>query len=197
MFIDFASFLIFIFVTTITPGPNNISSLSFCLKQGYTKTLPYMLGIISGVYCVLTIVATALYFFNSTSISDAFYWLKFVGAAYILYLAYKTFQMNVNWQSGSNIKSHFLDGLLLQSVNPKSYFFAMTVYTTFINYQHVEYWQLLLLNALLVSNTFAAVSIWGAVGTLLKQLLQRPLFIRIFGAIMSLGLIYTAYRIIC
>lgn len=197
MFIDFAGFVIFALITNITPGPNNISSLSFCLHQGYKKTLPYILGIICGVATVHFVMIN-IFFFSSqnTVIAGVMDWLKYVGATYILYLAYKTFRMNVDWQSDASIKSNFLDGYLLQSVNPKLYFYSLTILSTAINYDHTSYWQLLLLDVVLASITFVSVSIWGAVGAFLKQWLQNPLFIRIFGLIMSLSLVYTAYRIL-
>lgn len=196
MFYDFTSFVLFAIVTNITPGPNNISALSFCLHQGYKKTLSYILGIICGVCTIHIIMASLVYFFQTTAIAPIMEWVKYIGATYILYLAYKTFRMNVNWESDNTIKSNFIDGYLLQAVNPKLYLFSLTLLTTFINYEAVHYYQLLLLASGVSALTFLSVSSWGAVGAILKQWLQNPLFIRIFGAIMSLGLVYTAYRIL-
>ncbi len=197
MFYDLASFVIFVLVTTITPGPNNISSLTFCLHQGLRKTIPYMLGIISGVFCVEVMIASTLFYFSSTSIAEFFGWLKYLGAAYILYLAYKTFMLNINWQGDDSVaKSRYWDGLILQSVNPKVYFFSLTIFTTFVDFSKVEYWQLVVLAMTLTSLTFLAILIWGAVGALLKKLLQNRVYVRIFSALMSLGLVYTAYRIL-
>lgn len=196
MFNDFIAFAIFAIVTTFTPGPNNITSLTFCLNQGYRKTLPYLFGIISGLFLVQLSLATALYWVSSTAISEVVGWMKYLGAAYIIYLAYKTFTMSVNWQKGDPTKSHYIDGLLFQLINPKLYFFTVTFLTTFINYDSLNYLLLIVLVASLAALTFAAVSVWGLVGALIKRMFENSLYTRVFGAIMSLSLLYTAYLIL-
>ncbi len=196
MFNDFTAFVIFVLVTTFTPGPNNITSLSFCLNQGYRKTIPYMLGIICGLFVVQLIIATALFSVSSSAISQAVDWMKYIGAAYIIYLAYKTLKMNINWDEKSLVKSHFLDGFLFQAINPKVYFFSVTIFSTFINYTEVTFPQLLVVSALMSTLTFIAVSVWGLIGALIKQIFQNSLYTKIFGAVMSLSLLYTAYLIL-
>ena len=45
----------FVAVTTYTPGPNNISAASMGVLYGYKRTLPYMLGMVSGFFMMLTL----------------------------------------------------------------------------------------------------------------------------------------------
>ncbi|MFI3285345.1 MAG: LysE family translocator [Rikenellaceae bacterium] len=197
MFTDFTAFMLFVIVTTFTPGPNNITSLTFCLNQGYAKTVPYMLGIISGLFVVQLSLATALFSVSSSSIAEVVGWMKYLGAAYILYLAFKTFSININWNESNPLtKSHFFDGFIFQAINPKVYFFSVTFLTTFINYDSVSYLQLTLLALALCALTFVAVSLWGVVGAVIKRVFDNNLYTRIFGAIMSLSLVYTAYLIL-
>ncbi len=197
MFNDFVAFAIFVVVTTFTPGPNNITSLSFCLHQGYAKTLPYMLGIISGLFVVLLCLATALYSVSSTSIAEAVGWMKYIGAVYIIYLAYKTLKININWDDSRAVShSHYFDGFIFQAINPKLYFFCVTILSTFINYESVSYLQLILVALSMSALTFVAVSVWGLVGALIKRLFANSLYTRIFGVVMSLTLLYTAYLIL-
>ncbi len=197
MFTDFTAFAIFAVVTTFTPGPNNITSLTFCLNQGYRQTVPYLFGIICGLFVVQLSIATALFWVSSTAISEAVDWMKYVGSAYIIYLAYKTFTMSINWQAGGDRRSRFIDGFLFQTINPKLYFFSVTYLTTFVNYDEVYYPWLMLTVASLASLTFVATSVWGLVGALIKEAFENSLYIRIFGAVMSLSLLYTAYLILC
>ncbi len=198
MFTDLMAFLLFVVVTTFTPGPNNITSLTFCLSQGYLKTIPYMLGIICGLFVVQLSLAMALFTISSSSVAEVVGWMKYVGAAYILYLAFKTFRLNVTFGEESPVvHSNFFDGFIFQAVNPKVYFFSVTFLTTFINYEHATYAKLALLAIALCGLTFVAVSLWGLVGALIKRIFSNSLYTRIFGALMSLSLLYTAYLILC
>ncbi|MFI3270367.1 MAG: LysE family translocator [Rikenellaceae bacterium] len=190
------SFLIFFFVTSITPGPNNITSLTFTLHQGYRNTLPYMLGIISGVFLVFFSMAMLLLFAASTSISQALYWMRYIGAAYILYLAYRSFMMNINWDNKQSRQPHFFDGFIFQAINPKLYFFSTTVLTSFVNYDQASLTGLTLLATAVATVTFICVSIWGVTGAFLRVALENQLYKRIFGCLLALSLIYTAISIL-
>ncbi|MFI3248476.1 MAG: LysE family translocator [Rikenellaceae bacterium] len=193
---DFLSFIIFFLVTSITPGPNNITSLSFSLRYGYRPSLPYMLGIISGVFCVFLSMATLLFYAASTSLAEALYWMRYLGAAYILYLAYKTLIMNISWNKSGDTKPRFTDGFIFQAINPKLYFFSTTVLSTFVNYDAATLPKLFLLSLSVSTITFICISIWALAGAMLKVKLQNPTYKAIFGGAMALSLVYIAYRII-
>jgi hypothetical protein len=47
-----APFLIYVFVTTFTPGPNNITATSMGMNYGYATALKCIFGIVSGFICV-------------------------------------------------------------------------------------------------------------------------------------------------
>lgn len=192
---DFLSFIIFFVVTSITPGPNNITSLSFSLHHGYKRTVPYMLGIISGVFCVFLTMAMLLFYAATTSLSDLFYWMRYLGAAYILFLAYKTLMMNINWQKDADRELRFFNGFFFQAVNPKLYFFSTTVLSTFVNYDSATLPKLIMLAISVSAITFTCASTWALTGAALKVALQNPTYKRIFGVVMALSLVYTAYRI--
>ncbi len=198
MFNDLTGFIIFIIVTTFTPGPNNISALSFSLNMGYRRTVPYILGIICGVFAVQLAMATALLFVSSSSIAGAIEWLKYIGAAYIIFLAYKSLKMNIEWSDDSthNRAPRFGYGFILQSINPKLYFFTITILSTFVDYSRAHYLSLIALCAAMSLLTFIAVSTWAAAGALIKELLQKRTYRIIFSAAMSLALVFTAYRIL-
>ncbi|MFI3240889.1 MAG: LysE family translocator [Bacteroidales bacterium] len=193
---DLSTFLIFTLVTAITPGPNNISTLSFSASRGYVGVIPYMVGIMCGVFAVQMVMALALLSVSSTSFAEFLEWLRYVGVAYILYLAYKTLQMNVNWSSDAEMaKPKFRDGFLFQAVNPKMYCYTITILTTFVNYDCVRISQLFTLCLFLAVVTYASLSVWAGTGAMLKRLLQNDLYRKIFALAMALSLLYTAYKI--
>jgi len=51
--IDLLPFIIFVAVTTYTPGPNNVSCASMGLIFGFSESLPYMAGIAFGCTIIM------------------------------------------------------------------------------------------------------------------------------------------------
>lgn len=188
-------FLTFAIVTSITPGPNNISSMAFSMGMGYKKTLPYIGGIAAGTFVVF-IICAALSFGLSALVPEITTYLKYFGATYILYLAYKTSKLNVDTESSQNIKARFADGAILQLVNPKAIFYGMTIYSTFFYSFLGNKLHLTLSSLCLACFTFCIVSIWALFGAALKQFLQNVLIKRMFIIVMVLGLVYAAIDIL-
>ena len=76
--------------TTFTPGPNNILLLSSTSTFGFRKCRPLLLGIWAGLLTVMLICG-----FGCAALGELVPQIvpvaKYVGAVYVLYLAYKTF----------------------------------------------------------------------------------------------------------
>lgn len=56
---DIVNFLIYLWVTAITPGPNNIMSMNFGTRLGFKKSLPFNLGVFASVL-LLSFIASFL-----------------------------------------------------------------------------------------------------------------------------------------
>ncbi len=125
------NFLIYIFVTAYTPGPNNIMSMSNAVRYGFKRSFKFNIGILVGFSIVMQF-CTALSAIIFSHISQAKIYMQFLGASYMLYLAWKT------WRSSSKIELEetkgpsFISGFTLQFLNPKLYFYAFTSMSTFI-----------------------------------------------------------------
>jgi len=128
MGINFVAFFSFVFVTTFTPGPNNISSASMGVLHGYKKTLKYLFGISTGFFFIMLLcgwISTALFkVFPSFEIV-----LRFAGAAYILWLAIETLKATYTFKDNDQSLLGFSRGLLLQVLNPKVIVYGLTLYT--------------------------------------------------------------------
>lgn len=77
----------FAFVSSITPGPNNIMLLSSGVNFGFRASVPHMAGITAGFSVMLIVIGLGL--------SEAFSrypliytFMKWIGAGYLLYLAW-------------------------------------------------------------------------------------------------------------
>lgn len=192
--IDLIPFLSFVLITSITPGPNNISAMAFSMHQGYRKTLPYILGVVSGTFTILLLCAF-LAFGLSAIIPNVVVYTKYVGAAYILFLAYKTIRMNLDSKAKEGVRARFLDGALLQLVNPKAVFFGLTIFTTFLSDIISNPWYMLLALLGFAINVFIMVSVWALFGAVIQKYLKNLLIKRIFTLVMVAGLVYAAIDI--
>jgi threonine/homoserine/homoserine lactone efflux protein len=78
----------FAFISTVTPGPNNMMLLASGAQYGYKRSLPHMLGIVIGVAGLM--ISTLLGIGALFNIFPVLYSvLKVLGVGYLLWLAFK------------------------------------------------------------------------------------------------------------
>ena len=87
MFANLFPLLSYVLISTFTPGPSNISSASIAVLHGYKKTLNYQGGLAAGVFLVMVLSGwlSAILVSSFPTIEPL---LRYVGAGYILYLAF-------------------------------------------------------------------------------------------------------------
>ena len=83
---DLTPFLIYVFVVTFTPGPNNILSMVNGMRYGYAKMLRFLAGIVSGFF-ILMFISGLLNVALANLVPHSGYWLKILGALYMFFLA--------------------------------------------------------------------------------------------------------------
>ena len=185
----FMALVVFAFVTSITPGPNNLMLLASGVNFGFRRTIPHMLGIGVGFLSLLLGVGYGL----GAVLEMAPYLylaLKFAGGAYMLYLAYKiATSTSVGHVTDSAAKPmSFMQALLFQWVNPKAWVMAVTAMASYT--VHDAY----TLSVLVIGLVFAiinvpSVSSWAAFGSLLRQWLEDPVRLKWFNLTMALLLV--------
>ncbi|MBN1334147.1 MAG: LysE family transporter [Synergistales bacterium] len=186
----------FVMITTYTPGPNNISSASMGLLFGYAKSLPYLAGIASGFVMIMFLCGSLSGFVN-TIIPSLSIWLRWVGCAYILWLAFSTLQAGYSF-SGEHLSGRlgFSRGMMLQILNPKVIIYGLTLYTTFLSPIVTEPFWMSLSAFLLAFNAWLSVSLWALFGSALKKYVYQPQIRRTINLILCLLLVYTALSIL-
>ncbi len=187
---NFPAFLSYAVITTFTPGPNNIMAMSNAGRYGFKKSLNFNAGVSSGFFILFSICSffSAALFSIIPTIQPL---MTFVGAAYILWLAWNTYKSKPN----SDTKNHkhtnkYISGLLLQFVNPKGIIYAITTVTTFV----VPYYKSGIIYigfaVLLCSLTFISNCCWGLFGSVFQKLLINNY--KVINTIMALLLVYCA-----
>ncbi|MBS7661141.1 LysE family translocator [Pseudomonas lalucatii] len=190
------AFIAFAFVTSVTPGPNNTMLLASGANFGLRRTLPHMLGISLGL--MLLVLAVGLGLGQLFEQLPALYGtLRYVGAAYLLYLAWKIAQAGAPDSAGGRRGKpfSFLQAAAFQWVNPKAWIMAIGAITTYTPQENF------LLNVLLIAGLFALVncptmSVWTVAGSLLRTWLSSPRVLRRFNIGMALLLVASLYPIL-
>lgn len=179
---------VFALVSTITPGPNNVLFLASGLNVGVVRSLPFLAGVNTGFSIMLAAVGLGL-----GQAFAAFPWLyvalTYVGAAYLLYLAWRLARAPVQRREidGEQFLG-FWKGATLQAVNPKAWVMCVTalaVYTPLEGFTG---------NVVIVIATFLLFGIpsnllWVVGGTALQGLLESELRMRMFNIAMALLLV--------
>jgi homoserine/homoserine lactone efflux protein len=136
-------------ITVLSPGPGVVMTLSNALRYGLRGTFGGILGIAFGALVVAAISATSLGILLATS-AVAFTIIKFIGAAYLLYLGFRLwrspgFQFTEGETRPASLGRRFLEGLSLQLTNPKAIFFFLSVFPQFIDLERAYAPQFVLL----------------------------------------------------
>lgn len=198
-----AAFLSYVFIVTFTPGPNNITSMASANKYGYKRTLEFIFGVTSGFFVLMLLCSYFnLMLFNIIPRIKTF--MSFIGAAYMLYLAFKIMSSKNDMKtSGENSPSAddtaqkkenlFLRGFLLQFVNPKAILYGITVVANFIMPFYQSAVALFLFSLFFGVVVFASNTSWALFGSLFNRFLSN--YSRQFNIVMGILLIYSAASI--
>jgi len=123
----FLALLLFAFVSSITPGPNNLMLFTSGVNFGFVRTIPHMLGIGVGFLILLLAVGFGLGALL-TAYSPIHTVLKVAGGAYLLYLAWKIATSRTMGKAGETgaRPMTFLQAAAFQWVNVKAWVMAVT-----------------------------------------------------------------------
>ncbi|AJH21358.1 LysE family translocator [Bacillus mycoides] len=188
------SFLLFVFVSSFTPGPNNFLAMTYAKQYGLKRSITFCLGVAFGFFIITSLCS----FFNIVLINILpliEFPLKILGVAYMLYLAFKilTSKGNTDTNEKSN-KNIFLVGIMLQFVNPKGILFGLTVVSTFILPYYHSYSSYLFFSLFLGIVGLMSTFSWCLFGSMFQKLLLKHN--RIFNIIMAVLLVFSAISIV-
>jgi cysteine/O-acetylserine efflux protein len=187
---NFYPFLIYVAVTTFTPGPNNILSMSNAVRDGYRRTLRFLVGICAGFFIVM--LASGLLNVALASLLPSLKkGLELLGAVYLLYLAVHVLRSKpAEADSGKNSLNSFRAGFLMQFINVKVILYGITVFSLFIVNDFQDPLSICLFAIGLTAVGFMAISCWALGGDVFGRLLRK--YYRAFNLGMAGLLVYTA-----
>lgn len=191
-----SAFVLFAFVSSITPGPNNTMLLASGVNFGFRRTLPHALGISFGFMFLVLAVGLGLGgVFKAVPV--AYTVLRYLGAAYLLYLAWKVATSGPvsTTQNVHGAPLSFWGAAAFQWVNPKAWVMAVGAITTYTPAQGY------VLNVIVIAALFAlvnlpSVGIWVMFGSALRNFLQNPRWLMLFNVLMALLLVISLYPLL-
>ena len=186
------NFFIYSVINAFTPGPGNILALNTVTNYGYKKGRPLYWGIFAGYY-VVQVICAIFVFGVSTFLPDVLGIMKYIGAAYILWLAVHI-ALSKPITSTVEKSASFLKGFLLQFVNVKIYLFGITALTGYITEYSGSLWVLLLFEIIIATIGTIATLTWIGMGVLIQRAYQK--YYRVINIILALMLSECVYSML-
>ncbi|PSH69886.1 lysine transporter LysE [Phyllobacterium brassicacearum] len=184
----FLTLLVFAFVTSITPGPNNLMLLASGVNFGFKRTIPHMFGIGGGFFSLLLGVGLGLGALIQT-FPLLYTVLKIAGGAYLVYLAYKiAMSRSLNEVDGKAQPMTSLEAAAFQWINPKAWVMAITAMATYTS-PDAYFATVLIVGIAFALVNIPSVSSWAAFGQMMRGWLANPVRLKWFNISMAVLLV--------
>ncbi|PWI32581.1 lysine transporter LysE [Vibrio albus] len=186
MFDQIIALTLFAFVSTFTPGPNNMMLMTSGANIGFIRTLPHVLGVIFGFGLMVFLVgigATEV-FRLFPGLHQALTWACM---AYLIYLAVKIGLSRPEMSNQTYRPMSFLSAAMFQWVNPKGWSMALTAVSVYNPAATLHGLLIVTLTFILVN--FPSTTSWVFAGQKISGLLKNQAHIRIFNIVMAATLI--------
>jgi len=184
----------FAFVTSITPGPNNLMLMASGANFGVRRTVPHMLGVALGFVFMAVLVGAGLagVFVAVPQLHTA---LKAASVAYLLYLAWKIATALPPGEAGrAGRPMTFMAAAAFQWVNPKAWAMALTAVSVYAPSRGMA-------GITAVAVVFGIVNLpsvgaWAALGQGMRRVLTNPARMRAFNVVMAVLLVASLYPVL-
>ena len=193
--IELSNLILFIgasFILCLVPGPDNI----YVLTQGMTKSkkaaVVTTLGLTTGLIMHTTAAALGISAIFQTS-EIAFDIVKYVGACYLLYIAYQAYKyrdepLDLSVQNSSiELRKLYIKGFIMNILNPKVSIFFLAFLPQFVSPASGSVTlQMISLGLIFMVMTIVVFSSVGIAGNLLSsKLLEQPSIVRYMNILTS------------
>jgi len=183
----FLALIAFAFVTSVTPGPNNMMLLASGANFGFSRSVPHMLGISLGHVAMTLIVGLGLVGVM-LAVPAATLALKFLSVLYMLYLAWKLAHAAAPGEAGTKAQPMtFLQAAAFQWVNPKAWAMSLGAVAAYAPDQSVG--AVALVAAVFAATNLPSVSLWTLAGGALRRWLTSPARLTAFNWTMAMLLV--------
>jgi threonine/homoserine/homoserine lactone efflux protein len=180
--------IVFGFVSSITPGPNNTMLMASGANFGFRRTVPHLLGVVFGFAFLILCMGFGLGgLFHAYPILHPV--LRVLGSAYLLFLAYKlaTAKGIGGGQAGGGPQT-FLQAAAFQWINPKAWAMGVGAVSAYVPRENPVAGVLVMVAVFAAVNA-PCVTAWAGFGVALRRFLDRPKVLKAFNWTMAVLLI--------
>ena len=165
------SLLFAIFAVGYNPGPANLYSLACCLKFGRRKALKMWRGLLTG-FSIGAVIMVVLTHLLGEVMGDYVIYLKYLGAAYILWLAWKMWRFSGQNNTEAQ-ECTFTSGMIVQLTNAKMLLFELTAFSVYVLPYSDRLTDLFVVAALLLIAGPGANLVWLYAGAYLRRFFAK------------------------
>lgn len=186
MFEQLGALGVFAFVTSVTPGPNNVMLTASGANFGFRRSIPHILGITFGFPAMLVAVG-----FGAAGALQASHGLhtalKWIGAAYLLWLAWLIARSGPEGPGGSGTgrPMTFYGAALFQWVNPKAWMMLAGALPTFTTVGGTLWIEIAAMAVMFALACLPSCALWCGFGVAIARWLRAPLALRVFNLSMA------------
>jgi len=176
---------LFTIANAMTPGPNNIMLTASGAAFGFRRTLPHIAGIVIGFPAMTLAVGWGLGELFALY-PQAHTILKWLGAAYLLYLAARIAAASAPKDAGeAGQPLTALEAALFQWVNPKAWTMVISAIPAFTTLGPGYNTQLVTMALIFMAVSLPSASIWCAFGVGIRRLVSDPAALRLVNIVLS------------
>ena len=184
----------FAFVTSVTPGPNNLMLMASGANFGFRRTLPHMLGISLGFAVLAGAVGLGLAGLLH-SVPPVMLALKALAVAYMLWLAWKIAHAGAPGEGRAGARPlTLLQAALFQWVNPKAWAMALGAIAVYAPGGRIA--EIALVAAIFSLVNLPTVGLWAWAGEALRHWLGAPHRLRLFNLTMAAALVASLWPVL-
>lgn len=180
------AFITILLVSTLTPGPNNILSMTRAMQVGFRRSFRLNLGMYAGFIAVTGLMAIFDYYL--VTVLPVFKpVLQYAGAAYILWLSWSIVWGKSHAMKDQSATASFFMGFIMQFINPKVIVFGLTLLAAFVIPYYSDQKSVLIFVLIISTMGFLATCLWGLFGSLFSKVFQshEKLTNRILAALLA------------
>lgn len=185
---------LFAFVSSITPGPNNLMLMASGANFGFRRTIPHMLGINLGfVFMCLVFGVGLAQVFEAYPVSNTV--LRIFSVVYMLWLAWKiAHAAPIESKDVTGTPMTMLQAAAFQWVNPKAWAMVLTAISVYTPAQTVQMVGLVAL--IFASINLPSIGMWTLLGQQMARFLTNPRRMVVFNWGMASLLVVSLYPVL-
>ena len=171
-------------ILLIIPGPTILLVVSYALGQGWRTALPMAAGVALGDFTAMTLSMLGIGALLLAS-ATVFTVLKWVGAAYLIYLGIKLFRAGGSLDAkprtdAASAGKMLVHAWLVTALNPKSITFFVAFLPQFLSHDGDFFAQMLIFEATFLTLAFLNAFGYALVASRARNIIRDPRAITIF-----------------